>query len=101
MAFELFLLFIAILVLTLPHDTQCLVLICLVNFLVYFLWAASVLDLPTHPPIRHGALYWTYSDLCEALHLLFWLCLRWIAFMFWFCSPASPVVFTLDPPAEH
>ena len=101
MFYELLIVAVLIVILALSHDTQCLVVICFANFSVYFLWAIPGLSLPLYSAIQHGALYWTYSDLCEALHLLFWLCLRWIAFMFWFCSPASPVIFTLDPPAEH
>lgn len=101
MFYELLILSAALVVVALSDDTQCLIVVCLVNFLIYLLWTVSGIDLPLYPAIQHGALYWTYSDLCEALHLLFWLCLRWIAFMFWFCSTASPIVFTLDPPAQH
>ncbi len=78
-----------------------LLAICVYNFALIFLWLLGILELPSYPAIQHGALYWTSADLCETLHLLFWLCLRWLAFMLWFILPTSPIVFTLDPPAQY
>ena len=71
------------------------------KLVLIFCWLSGLLELPNYPAIQHGAFYWTNTDLCETLHLLFWLCLRWLAFMFWFILPTSPIVFTLDPPTEH
>lgn len=84
-----------------PNELSRLLIICTYNFLLIFFWLIGLIELPDYPAIQHGALYWTNADLCETLHLLFWLCLRWLAFMFWFTSPTSPIVFTLDPPAEY
>lgn len=84
-----------------PSEFQQLLTICVYNFVLVFLWLFGLLELPSYPIIQHGALYWTNTDLCETLHLLFWLCLRWLALMLWFASPTSPVIFTLDPPTEH
>ena len=90
-----------IIVVVAPGELSQLLIICAYNFTLIFLWLSGFLELPNYPTIQHGALYWTNTDLCETLHLLFWLCLRWLAFMFWFILPTSPIVFTLDPPAEH
>lgn len=84
-----------------PNELTQLLAVCLYNFALVFLWLFGLLELPNYPAIQHGAFYWTDTDLCETLHLLFWLCLRWLAFMFWFILPTSPVVFTLDPSAEY
>ena len=84
-----------------PNELAQLLAICLCNFALIFCWLFGFLELPNYPVIQHGAFYWTNTDLCETLHLLFWLCLRWLAFMLWFVLPTSPVVFTLDPPTEH
>ncbi len=84
-----------------PSELPQLFAICIYNFVLIFLWLFGTLELPNYPTIHHGAFYWTHTDLCETLHLLFWLCLRWLAFMFWFILPTSPIVFTLDPPAQH
>lgn len=84
-----------------PSEFQQLLAICVYNFVLIFLWLFGLLELPNYPVIQHGAFYWTNVDLCETLHLLFWLCLRWLAFMLWFISPTSPIIFTLDPPAEY
>ena len=91
-------LFIVVLV---PGELPQLLTICVYNFVLIFFWLFGILELPKYPIIQHGALYWTNTDLCETLHLLFWLCLRWLAFMFWYILPTSPIVFTLDPPTEH
>lgn len=84
-----------------PSELHQLLAICIYNFVLIFLWLFGLLELPSYPAIQHGALYWTNADLCETLHLLFWLCLRWLALMLWFTSPTSPIVFTLDPPTEY
>ncbi len=84
-----------------PSELHQLFTICVYNFALIFLWLVEILELPNYPAIQHGALYWTNTDLCETLHLLFWLCLRWLAFLLWFILPASPIVFTLDPPAQY
>lgn len=84
-----------------PNELTQLLAICIYNFVLIFLWLFGVLELPDYPTIQHGAQYWTYTDLCEALHLLFWLCLRWLAFMLWFILPTSPIVFALDPPTQY
>lgn len=84
-----------------PGELSQLFAICVYNFVLIFLWLFGILELPNYPVIQHGASHWTNADLCETLHLLFWLCLRWLAFMFWFASPTSPIVFTLDPPTEY
>ena len=84
-----------------PNEITQLLAICIYNFVLIFLWLFGGLELPNYPTIQHGVQYWTYTDLCETLHLLFWLCLRWLAFMFWFILPTSPIVLTLDPPAER
>lgn len=84
-----------------PSELTQLLAICIYNFVLIFLWLFGILELPNYPTVQHGAQYWTYTDLCETLHLLFWLCLRWLAFMFWFILPTSPIVFTLDPPAQY
>lgn len=84
-----------------PSELSQLLVICTYNFAIVFLWLFGLLTLPSYPAIQHGAFYWTNTDLCETLHLLFWLCLRWLAFMLWFILPTSPIIFTLDPPAEH
>ena len=78
-----------------------LLIVCLYNFALIFLWLLGLLELPDYPAIQHGALFWTSTDLCETLHLLSWLCLRWLALMLWIVLPTSPIVFTLDPPTEH
>ena len=101
MLFEILVLVVLFTVAAILDDFRVLLVLCVFNFLCFFLWTASLIEFPTYPTIRHGALYWTYSDLCEALHLLFWLCLRWIALMFWYCTPTSPIVLTLDPPPEY
>ena len=90
-----------IVVVVAPGELFQLLAICAYNFILIFLWLFGFLELPNYPTIQHGAFYWTNTDLCETLHLLFWLCLRWLAFMFWYILPASPVIFALDPPAEH
>lgn len=82
-------------------ELQQLLAVCVYNFVLIFLWLFGLLEFPNYPTIQHGAFYWTNTDLCETLHLLFWLCLRWLAFVFWFILPTSPIIFTLDPPAEH
>ena len=84
-----------------PSEFHQLFAICVYNFILIFLWLFGLLELPNYPIIQHGAFFWTNTDLCETLHLLFWLCLRWLAFMLWFVLPASPLVFAPDPPAEH
>lgn len=84
-----------------PNELTQLSAICTYNFVLIFLWLFGILELPNYPTIQNGTQYWTYADLCETLHLLFWLCLRWLAFMFWFILPTGPIVFTLDPPAQH
>ncbi len=102
MLVEIFLVIIALIaVVVSPNELIQLLIVCVYNFALIFLWLFGILELPDYPTIQHGALYWTNVDLCETLHLLFWLCLRWLAFMFWFIAPTSPVVFTLDPPTEH
>ena len=84
-----------------PSELYQLLTVFIYNFALMFLWLFGLLELPSYPTIQHGAWYWTNTDLCETLHLLFWLCLRWLALMLWFISPTSPVVFTLDPPTEY
>lgn len=90
-----------IIVVVSPDELSQLLIICAYNFLLIFLWLIGLIELPDYPAIQHGAFHWTNTDLCETLHLLFWLCLRWLAFMLWFVLPTSPTVFTLDPPTEH
>lgn len=102
MLLEIFLVISAlIIVITAPSELSQLVAICVYNFTLIFLWLLGFIELPNYPAIRHGASYWTNTDLCETLHLLFWLCLRWLAFMLWFILPTSPSVFTLDSPTEY
>ena len=84
-----------------PSELHQLITVCLYNFILVFLWLFGYLEPPDYPAIQHGAFYWTNIDFYKTLHLLFWLCLRWLAFMLWFILPTSPVVFTLDPPTEH
>ena len=84
-----------------PSEFHQLLTVCVYNFVLIFLWLFGLLEIPNYPVIQHGALYWTNTDLCETLHLLFWLCLRWLAFMLWFISPTSPIVFTIDPFTEY
>lgn len=90
-----------VVVVVLPGELSQLLAICIYNFVLIFLWLFGLLELPNYPVIQHGALFWTSTDLCETLHLLFWLCLRWLAFVLWFILPTSPVVFALDPPTEY
>lgn len=90
-----------VVVVVLPSELSQLLAICIYNFVLIFLWLFGLLELPDYPIIQHGALFWTNADLCETLHLLFWLCLRWLAFMLWFLLPTSPIVFTLDPLTEY
>lgn len=100
MTLEVFLVVIVLVVVVLsPNESSQLLAVCAYNFVLIFLWLFGILELPDYPTVQHGAQYWTYTDLCETLHLLFWLCLRWLAFMFWFVLPTSPIVLTLDPPA--
>lgn len=87
-----------VVVISSSNELTQLLAICTYNFVLIFLWLFGILELPNYPTIQHGAQYWTYTDLCETLYLLFWLCLRWLAFVFWFILPTSPTVFTLDPP---
>lgn len=102
MLLEIFLVVLAlIIVIVTPGELSQFLAICVYNFILIFFWLFGLFELPDYPTIQHGALYWTSIDLCETLHLLFWLCLRWLAFMLWYISPISPIVFTLDPPAEH
>ena len=102
MLLEVSLILIALVIVVLsPNEFAQLLAICLYNFALIFCWLFGLLELPNYPAIQHGVFYWTNTDLCETLHLLFWLCLRWLAFVFWFILPTSPVVFTLDPPTEH
>ncbi len=102
MLVEIFLVIIALIaVVVSPNELIQLLIVCVYNFALIFLWLFGILELPNYPTIQHGAFYWTNTDLCETLHLLFWLCLRWLAFMLWFILPTSPIVFTLDPPAEY
>ena len=84
-----------------PSEFYQLLAICAYNFILIFLWLFGLLELPNYPTIQHGAFFWTNTDLCETLYLLFWLCLRWLAFMLWFVLPTSPLVFALDPPTEY
>ena len=57
---------------------------------------------PKYPEEDEGKIINANSQqLGETLHLLFWLCLRWLAFVFWFILPTSPIVLTLDPPTEY
>lgn len=84
-----------------PSELTQLLAICIYNFVLIFLWLFGIVELPNYPTVQNGAQYWTHTDLCETLHLLFWLCLRWLALMFWFILPTSPIVFTLDPPAQY
>lgn len=84
-----------------PNELTQLLIICIYNFVLIFLWLFGILELPSYPTIQHGVRYWTHTDLCETLHLLFWLCLRWLAFVFWYILPTSPIVFTLDPPTQY
>lgn len=102
MFLEVSLVFLAlIVVVALPGELSQLLAICTYNLVLIFLWLFGLLELPNYPVIQYGALFWTSTDLCETLHLLFWLCLRWLAFMLWFILPTSPIVFTLDPPTEY
>ena len=84
-----------------PSEFTQLFTVCVYNFALIFFWLFGLLEFPNYPTIQHGALYWTNADLCETLHLLFWLCLRWLAFMLWFILPTSPIVLTLDPPTQY
>ena len=88
-----------IIVIASPDELAQLLIICTYNFVLIFFWIIGLIEFPDYPTIQHGTLYWTSTDLCETLHLLFWLCLRWLAFMLWFILPTSPVIFTLDPPS--
>lgn len=102
MILEILLVLIALIVVVAsPSEISQLFAVLVYNFVLIFLWLFGFLEFPNFPTIQHGAFYWTNADLCETLHLLFWLCLRWLAFMFWYASPTSPIVFTLDPPTEH
>ena len=84
-----------------PCEFHQLLAICAYNFILIFLWLFGLLEIPNYPIIQHGAFFWTDTDLYKTLHLLFWLCLRWLAFMLWFVLPTSPLVFALDPPTEY
>ncbi len=102
MLIEISLVVVALVVVVVSHsESHQLLTVCIYNFALTFLWLFGFLELPNYPAVQHGVYYWTSSDLCETLHLLFWLCLRWLAFMFWFTLPTSPIVFTLDPPTQY